>query len=55
MAQEFIGYTILVTLQSPPWWPNAQVQGVVANVVNQKLFLQDGVSFQCLLLVRHTD
>ncbi|EXJ84274.1 hypothetical protein A1O3_04941 [Capronia epimyces CBS 606.96] len=41
MASEFIGYTILVTLKSPPWWPNTQVQGVVADVANQKLFLQD--------------
>ncbi|KAJ4504007.1 enhancer of mRNA decapping [Exophiala dermatitidis] len=41
MASEFIGYTILVTLKSPPWWPNSQVQGVVANVANQKLFLRD--------------
>jgi enhancer of mRNA-decapping protein 3 len=39
MASDFVGYTILVTLQSPP---NAQIQGVVANVVHQKLFLQDG-------------
>ncbi|EXJ78642.1 hypothetical protein A1O1_09043 [Capronia coronata CBS 617.96] len=41
MASEFIGYTILVTLKSPPWWPNTQVRGVVANVANQKLFLTD--------------
>ncbi|ETI21524.1 YjeF family domain-containing protein [Cladophialophora carrionii CBS 160.54] len=38
MASDFIGYTILVTLQNPP---NAQIQGVVADVVNQKLFLQN--------------
>ncbi|KIX08482.1 YjeF family domain-containing protein [Rhinocladiella mackenziei CBS 650.93] len=38
MASEFIGYTILVTLQNPR---NAQIQGVVANVVNQKLFLEN--------------
>ncbi|KAK5248551.1 enhancer of mRNA decapping, partial [Exophiala xenobiotica] len=38
MASEFIGYTILVTLRSPP---NAQLQGVVADVVNQKLLLQN--------------
>ena len=39
MASEFIGFTILVTLQNPP---NAQIQGVVADVVNQKLYLQNG-------------
>jgi enhancer of mRNA-decapping protein 3 len=39
MASEFIGYTILVTLRSPP---NAKLQGVVADVVNQKLLLQNG-------------
>ncbi|EXJ63453.1 uncharacterized protein A1O5_11502 [Cladophialophora psammophila CBS 110553] len=38
MASDFVGYTILVTLQNPP---HAQVQGVVANVVNQKLFLHN--------------
>ena len=38
MASDFVGYTILVTLQNPP---KAQIQGVVADVVNQKLFLQD--------------
>lgn len=39
MADAFIGYTILVTLDNPR---NAQIQGVVSNVVNQKLFLRDG-------------
>ena len=39
MADTFIGYTILITLQYPP---NAQIQGVVANVLDQKLFLRDG-------------
>ncbi|KIV93473.1 YjeF family domain-containing protein [Exophiala mesophila] len=38
MADAFIGYTILITLQYPP---NAQIQGVVANVLDQKLFLRD--------------
>ncbi|KAI1610830.1 YjeF N-terminal domain-containing protein [Exophiala viscosa] len=38
MASDFVGYTILVTLQSPP---NAQIQGVVANVQNQRLYLQN--------------
>jgi enhancer of mRNA-decapping protein 3 len=39
MAAEFVGYTILVTLRTPA---NAQLQGVVANVIDQKLILQDG-------------
>lgn len=39
MASEFIGYTILVTLSNPP---NAQIQGIVSNVVDQKLHLQNG-------------
>ncbi|KAH0848626.1 YjeF family domain-containing protein [Fonsecaea monophora] len=38
MASDFVGYTILVTLQNPP---QAQIQGVVADVVNQKLILQN--------------
>ncbi|RMZ79852.1 hypothetical protein DV737_g3269, partial [Chaetothyriales sp. CBS 132003] len=38
MASDFIGDTILVTLLHPP---NAQIQGVVADVVNQKLHLQN--------------
>lgn len=40
MADAFIGFTILITLQYPP---NAQLQGVVANVLDQKLFLRDGM------------
>jgi enhancer of mRNA-decapping protein 3 len=40
MASEFIGYTILVTLSNPP---NTQIQGVVSNVIDHKLHLQDGV------------
>ncbi|RMD40602.1 hypothetical protein DV735_g4538, partial [Chaetothyriales sp. CBS 134920] len=38
MASDFIGDTILVTLLQPP---KAQIQGVVADVVNQKLHLQN--------------
>jgi enhancer of mRNA-decapping protein 3 len=39
MASEFIGYTILVTLKTPP---NTQIQGTVASVLGQRLTLQDG-------------
>ena len=39
MASEFIGFTILVTLQNPR---NAQIQGIVADVVNHQLYLQNG-------------
>ncbi|KAI9878844.1 MAG: enhancer of mRNA decapping, partial [Pleopsidium flavum] len=39
MAAEFIGLTVLVTLQSPL---NAQVHGLVADVLGQQLILQDG-------------
>lgn len=39
MAAEFIGYSILVTLCSPP---GAQIEGVVSDVINQKLYLRDG-------------
>lgn len=39
MAAEFIGLTVLVTLRSPP---NAEVQGLVADVLGQQLILQDG-------------
>lgn len=42
MASDFVGYTVLVTLQNPP---NAQIQGVVADVINQKLLLQNGMVF----------
>ncbi|PIG82737.1 peptidyl-prolyl cis-trans isomerase-like 2 [Aspergillus arachidicola] len=38
MASEFIGYNVLVTLRTPP---NATVQGVVANVIGQRLMLRD--------------
>lgn len=39
MADAFIGYTILVTLDHPR---NAQIQGVVSDVINQNLLLRDG-------------
>ncbi|KKY19377.1 putative n domain protein [Phaeomoniella chlamydospora] len=38
MASEFIGFKITVTLTSPP---NGKLQGIVANVVGQQLFLRD--------------
>ncbi|KAK5083586.1 enhancer of mRNA decapping [Lithohypha guttulata] len=38
MAAEFIGYSILVTLRSPPGF---QLDGVVSDVINQKLYLRD--------------
>lgn len=44
MAEAFVGYTILVTLQRPP---NSQIRGVVANVADQKLFLQNGMALPC--------
>ena len=40
MASEFIGYIILVTLRSPA--PQQQLKGVVADVVEQQLVLNDG-------------
>lgn len=40
MAAEFIGYSIVVTLRTPP----GQVSGIVENVVNQQLILRDGQS-----------
>ena len=49
MASEFIGYTILVTLSTPP---NAQIQGVVSNVVDQKLHLHNGTKFEQCLVIR---
>jgi hypothetical protein len=42
MASEFIGYTIVVTLKSPP--PTQQLQGIVADVLEQQLVLKDGTS-----------
>ncbi|CBF71675.1 hypothetical protein AN6893.2 [Aspergillus nidulans FGSC A4] len=38
MASEFIGYNVLVTLRAPP---DATVQGVVADVIGQRLMLRD--------------
>jgi enhancer of mRNA-decapping protein 3 len=40
MAAEFIGYNVLVTLRAPP---DATVQGVVADVIGQRLMLRDGM------------
>jgi len=39
MASEFIGYNVLVSLQAPP---GGKLQGQVADVVGQRLMLQDG-------------
>lgn len=39
MAAEFVGYSVLVTLKSPP---NSQIQGVVADVVGHRLTLRNG-------------
>ena len=41
MASDFIGYTILVTLKDHP---SAQIQGVVSNVIDTNLMLEDGQS-----------
>ncbi|RDW63149.1 mRNA decapping enhancer EDC3 [Aspergillus mulundensis] len=38
MASEFIGYNVLVTLRAPP---DATVQGVVADVIGQRLMLRN--------------
>ncbi|OJJ80360.1 mRNA decapping enhancer EDC3 [Aspergillus glaucus CBS 516.65] len=38
MATEFIGFNVLVTLKTPP---NATIQGQVANVIGQRLILQN--------------
>lgn len=39
MAAEFIGYSVLVTLNNPLGY---QLDGIVADVVNQKLILRNG-------------
>lgn len=39
MASEFVGYKVKLTLNSPP---KAQLEGIVANVIAQQLFLRDG-------------
>jgi enhancer of mRNA-decapping protein 3 len=41
MAAEFIGYTIVISLKSP-LGSTQQVQGIVADVVEQELVLKDG-------------
>lgn len=41
MASHFIGYNVLVTLKAPP---NQTLQGQVANVIGQRLILQNGKS-----------
>ncbi|GAD93198.1 peptidyl-prolyl cis-trans isomerase, putative [Paecilomyces variotii No. 5] len=38
MASDFIGFNVLVTLKSPP---NARIQGTVADVVGQRLTLEN--------------
>lgn len=48
MAAEFIGYSIVVTLRTPP----GQVSGIVENVVNQQLILRDGQSYTSVRLER---
>jgi enhancer of mRNA-decapping protein 3 len=50
MASEFIGYTIIVTLKSPP--PTQQLQGIVADVVEQQLVLKDGTCSKYPILMR---
>ncbi|KAK5939225.1 enhancer of mRNA decapping [Knufia obscura] len=40
MAAEFIGYSILVTLRNPT---GAQIEGVVSDVINQKLYLRNAL------------
>lgn len=40
MASHFIGYNVLVTLKAPP---NQTLQGQVANVIGQRLILQNGM------------
>lgn len=58
MAAEFVGYPVVVTLKSPP---NCRVQGTVADVVGQRLTLQDGLCCASLLrrsvlmILRHSD
>ena len=49
MASEFIGYIIQVTLRSPA--PKQQLQGVVADVIEQQLVLKDGMEI-CLVCTR---
>lgn len=46
MASEFIGYNVLVTLRAPP---GATVQGVVADVIGQRLMLQNGMPVSIFL------
>jgi enhancer of mRNA-decapping protein 3 len=51
MASSFIGYTVLVTLKSPP---NAQIRGTISNVTGQRLTLQDGIyDFNAASLASH--
>lgn len=40
MASDFVGYNVLVTLRAPP---DANVQGVVADVIGQRLMLKNGM------------
>jgi len=39
MAADFIGVTVLVTLNDPP---NAKIRGLVTDVFEQQLTLSDG-------------
>lgn len=46
MAAEFIGYNVLVSLQTPP---GGKLQGQVADVIGQNLMLRDGKPWNSML------
>lgn len=52
MASSFIGYTVLVTLKTPP---NAQIRGIISNVTGQRLTLQDGITITMRTLGNNSD
>jgi hypothetical protein len=52
MASEFIGYNVLVSLQTPP---GGKLQGQVADVIGQNLLLHNGMMAENMWLLDPAD
>jgi enhancer of mRNA-decapping protein 3 len=52
MASEFIGYNVLVSLQTPP---GGKLQGQVADVIGQNLLLHNGMMAEKMWLLDPAD
>lgn len=52
MADEFIGYYVLLGLKSPP---GGEIHGQIANVIGHNLMLEDGMKRGILMYIISTD